>query len=309
MAKKTTTQLAAAASAPKAGLQSSMSATLSAVGSKAAGSAQSLGGASTPVTTTAKKTKTKTQKANSLYQVKSAKGTSTLADQYAKRVDNSNKQINNLYDQQLAAKQQELKTAYDKNLSDRQAALDNISPAYQNQANALAVQYEKNRRNANMSALNSGLNTGTKVQQQNALNRNYIEGYTDLRNQEASALTSARQAITQLGQDYRNNLNDVQADVDAKRNQALVEEQQKNQQWLDTQAANMAQFGDFSGYEKLYGKQQAKQMKNMWIAQNPVQAYRMGLINADNFKKITGREITEVGFGDTYQSPYTQLGS
>lgn len=232
----------------------------------------------------------------------------TLQSTYEKRKAESQAKINDVYNKQLAARQQELQTAYDKNLSDRQAALDQISPQYQNQANALAVQYEKTRRNANMNAMQSGLNTGTAIQQQNALNHNYIGNYTDLRDREAAALTDARRGITDLTTAYRNNLEQARADVDTKRNAALVEDQQKQQQWFDTQAATLAQYGDFSGYEKLYGKKQAKQMKNMWISQNPIQAYRMGYLNADQFRKVTGRDISEVGFGDTYATAYSKLG-
>ena len=231
----------------------------------------------------------------------------SLETQYKQRQQQSQARINGVYDKQLASKQQELKTAYDRNLSDKQAALGQIAPQYQNQANALAVQYEKNRRNANMNALQSGLNTGTAQQQQNALNHNYIGNYTGLRDQEAAAMTDARRGITDLKQAYRNNMNQVRADVDAKRNAALIEDQQKNQNWYDTQAATLAQYGDFSGYQRLYGKKQANAMRNMWLAQNPVQAFRMGLMDRDQFKKITGKEIDEVGFGDTYTGLYDEL--
>ena len=78
--------------------------------------------------------------------------------------------INQMYDAQAAAKQQELKAAYDRQMSSAQAAADKIPQTYQQQANALATQYERNRRNLNLQAAGNGINTGAASQQALALN-------------------------------------------------------------------------------------------------------------------------------------------
>ena len=51
----------------------------------------------------------------------------------------------------------------------------------------------------------------------------------------------------------------------------------------------MANLGDFSAYEKLYGADATKQMRDVWIAQNPEAALGAGLIDQARYKKLTGK--------------------
>ena len=108
----------------------------------------------------------------------------TLQDTMKQRQQESASQIGNLYDRQYDSQAAQLKQAYDRNVSDAQAAQQKIAPQYQTQANAMAAQYERNRRNANLGAMNSGLGTGNAVQQQLALNSQYQKNYANLRGSE-----------------------------------------------------------------------------------------------------------------------------
>jgi len=212
----------------------------------------------------------------------------TINDTLAQRQKESANQIGELYNKQYNSQAAQLKTAYDKNVSDVQAAQAKIAPQYQTQANQLAAQYERNRRNANLQAMNNGLGTGNAVQQQEALNNQFQQNYAGLRANEMAAQTEAGQKLVNLGTEYQNQLAAARSEAENKKATALVEDQNKQNTWYDEQAKTMAGFGNFSAYEKLYGKDAADQMKEVWIIQNPRVALGAGLIDAKKFKEITG---------------------
>ena len=193
----------------------------------------------------------------------------TIQETLAQRQKESQKQIGDLYNQQYNAQAAELKTAYDRNLSDAQAAQAKIAPQYQTQANQLAAQYERNRRNANLQAMNSGLGTGNAVQQAEALNNKFQQNYAGLRANEMQAQTEAGQKMVNLGTDYQNALAKARAEAENKAAAAKIEDTNKQNTWYDEQAKIMAGYGDFSAYEKLYGKEAADYMRKIWEIQNP----------------------------------------
>lgn len=212
----------------------------------------------------------------------------TIQDTLAQRQTESTNRINNLYNQQYNSQAAQLRTAYDQNVAKAQAEQAKIAPRYQTQANQMATAYERNRRNTNMMAMMNGLNTGTAVQQQNALNNMYQRNYANLRMQEAQAQQQAGQNIVDLGTAYQNNLAAARAEAENKKAQALIDEQNTLNNWYDTQAKQLAGYGDFSAYERLYGKEATDQMKEVWIIQNPETALGAGLIDKKKYKKITG---------------------
>lgn len=58
--------------------------------------------------------------------------------------------------------------------------------------------------------------------------------------------------------------------------------------WALQQAESRGQYGDFGGFEELYGKDAAKKMKMVWSATNPVAAYELGYIGPEQFFAFTG---------------------
>ena len=78
---------------------------------------------------------------------------------------------------------------------------------------------------------------------------------------------------------------------------------QYNQSWDAQQkqqkADDLAKYGDFTGYEELYGKDVADRMKNTWAAANPMAAYIGGTITGDQYYTLTGE----------YPPGYTPAGS
>lgn len=223
----------------------------------------------------------------------------SLQETFAQRQNESAGKINNLYDKQYETQAAGLKADYDRNMSNAQAAADKIAPQFQSQANTLAGQFERQRRNANLNAMVSGLGSGAGQQQQNAMRNAFVGQYGALRGQEAGAVTDANQKMADLTTAYNNALVGAMADADAKRDQELIKNYDANRNWYETQAQNATNYGQFGNLQDIYGQAQANQMRNTWIAQNPDVAFRSGMISADDYKKLTGKEATE-----GYQSIY-----
>lgn len=213
----------------------------------------------------------------------------TIQDTMTRRQNESAGKINDLYNKQYDANAANLRATYDRNVSDAAAAQQKIAPQYQTQANQMAAQYERNRRNMNLQNMSNGMGTGPAVQQQEALNTAYQKNYAGLRGQELQAQTDAGQKMTNLGVDYQNALASARADAENKKAAALISDQNNQNNWYDNQAKLMAGYGDFSAYERLYGKDAAQQMRDVWIVQNPEAALGAGLIDQARYKQITGK--------------------
>lgn len=67
-----------------------------------------------------------------------------------------------------------------------------------------------------------------------------------------------------------------------------VGDDQYNKAWDLQQAEALAQYGNFSGFEDLYGKDEADQMRLTWAAANPDAAWTAGLITELEYYKLTG---------------------
>ena len=224
----------------------------------------------------------------------------SLQETFAQRQNESAAQINNMYDKQNATQAAGLKAEYERNMSNAQAAADKIAPQFQSQANTLAGQFERQRRNANLNAMVSGLGSGAGQQQQNAMRNAFVGQYGALRGQEAGAVTEANQKMADLTTAYNNALVSSRAETDAKRDQELIKNFNTNRDWYEKQAQDMAQnYGQFGNLKDIYGEAQANQMRNVWISQNPEAAFRSGMISADDYKKLTGHGATE-GYRSIY---------
>jgi hypothetical protein len=193
----------------------------------------------------------------------------TLQETMAQRQRETQNRVGDLYNKQYDSQAAQLRSAYDKNMSDAQAEQAKIAPQYQTQANAMAAQYERNRRNANLGAMNSGLGTGNAVQQQLAMNQMYQKNYAGLRGNELQAQAAAAQNQAGITADYQNALAKARADAENKKAAAMVDTQNDMNNWYDQQAKILAGYGDFSAYERLYGKEAADYMRKIWELQNP----------------------------------------
>lgn len=197
--------------------------------------------------------------------------------------------INDMYAAQLEANNAQLKAAYDQNLSDAEAAMGKIAPQYQQGANDLAVQYERNRRNLNTQALGNGINTGAASQMGLSQSNEYLRDFGKLRSEEANAMAEAERGILNLKTQYQNAIAAAAADSDYKKAAALLDEYNNQYNRDMSNAQLLAQYGDFSAYANIYGQEAADNMFAIWKAQNPDLAYNTGKITAKEYKAMTGK--------------------
>jgi len=197
--------------------------------------------------------------------------------------------INRMYDAQKTAREQELKSAYEQSLSAQQQAQDKIAPQYQQSANDLSTQYERNRRNFNQQAAGNGINTGTASQAALAQNNEYLRAFGGLRTSESEAIADSERKKAELAAQYERQKAAAAAENAYNLSGALLNEY-NNAYNRDLQNAQIAaQYGDFSLFSNLYGKEQADAMLALWKAQNPDLAYNTGRITADEYYVMTGR--------------------
>ena len=217
--------------------------------------------------------------------------------------------INDMYAAQLEANNAQLKAAYDQNLSDAEAAMAKIAPQYQQGANDLAVQYERNRRNMNTQALGNGINSGAASQMGLSQSNEYLRDFGKLRSEEANAMSEAERGILNLKTQYQNAIAAAAADNDYKKAAALADEYNNQYNRDMSQAQMLASYGDFSAYANIYGQEAADNMFAIWKAQNPDLAYNTGKITAKEYKAMTGKY--PVGYkkkksGNDYPPPQTE---
>lgn len=196
--------------------------------------------------------------------------------------------INDLYDAQKNSQLTQLESAYRQSKAEAEAARDKLPGQYQQQANDLSAQYERNRRSFNQQAAASGLNTGTASQAALAQNSAYQQSMGKLRTAQADAVAEADRGLTNLERQYQTSVSAAIAENDYNRAKALYDEYNNGYTRDLNTAKTLAEFGDFSGYASLYGQETANNMSALWNAQNPGLAYNTGRITAEEYKSITG---------------------
>ena len=213
----------------------------------------------------------------------------TFEDTYQKYNDNRTNAINDMYEAHKQNQLAQLEDAYKQNVQSQEQAISKIDPAYQQKANDLAAQYERNRRNFNQQASGNGLNTGTASQAALAQNSAYQRDRGNLRTAQADAMNEAQQRLTSLEQQYKSSVAQAIASNDYDRAKALMNEYSNQENRDRSTAQTLASYGDFSGYERLYGSDVANNMAVLWNAQNPKLAYNTGRMTAEEYKAITGK--------------------
>jgi hypothetical protein len=174
---------------------------------------------------------------------------------------NRGKTVSGMYDAQRDSELASLKSTYEQNLSNRQAARDQIGTTYQGQANDLAAQYERNRRNLNTQAAANGISTGAGSQQALALSGQYQRDYGALRGREAQDIAEADRGIADLKVAYQNAVQQANAQGDYKRMAALLADYDTQRQNALNDANLLAKYGDFSGYSGIMSDDQINAMR------------------------------------------------
>ena len=224
----------------------------------------------------------------------------TFEEEYKKYSTSGQGQaINDMYDAKKESQLTQLESAYQQSRSEAQAARDRLPGQYRQQANDLSAQYERNRRNFNLQAEASGLNTGAASQAALARNSAYQRDMGALRTSQAEAMAEADRGLADLERQYQANVSSAIADNDYQRAQALMNEYNNGYSRDLNTAKTLAAYGDFSGYAGLYGQNTADNMAALWKAQNPDLAYNTGRMTAEEYKAVTGQ------YPAGYQAPYT----
>ena len=123
------------------------------------------------------------------------------------------------------------------------------------------------------------------LDQQNAANQNYWDTQVANNRNYLDSMNANNQ--NRLDTQSDKNMSRFDSTSDANRDWADNEQRYRDTQALQ-KAQTLASYGDFSGYESIYGKETSNTMKEMWIAQNPDMAYRTGQIDAERYKAMTG---------------------
>lgn len=265
-------------------------------------------GATTPATSTASTTATATAAQAQQPQADTqAAASTTPATDAAKDVVSYNNNITNgayntarteainaMYDAQRAQQEAQLKNAYEQSMSAYQEAQSKIAPEYQQQANDLAVQYERNRHNFNQLAAASGINTGVSAQESLARGGEYQRDFGNLRTSEAEAQAAVERQMAERKAQYQNDVAAALAENDYQKAGALLDEYNNAYERDLENAKILASYGDFSFYQNLYGEEQADAMFKLWAAQNPDVAHATGRITNDQYDNLkNGRQMND----------------
>lgn len=213
---------------------------------------------------------------------------------YPAVVPDNTKAINDMFDANINAQKIALQESGDQALSDAQANRDNIAKIYQQQKNASAVDWERQRRNFLEGANTSGINTGAGSQAELSMMGMQQRSQNALGAAQAGAEVEADRNIADIRRNTQAAINQAIAENDYKKAAALLDDYNLQYNRAMARAQDLAAFGDFSGYAAIYGEQQANSMWTSWVAQNPQVAYMMGQITADQYANLkAGLPINE----------------
>ena len=226
--------------------------------------------------------------------------------------------VNNQYDAAINSQKTALENAYNMNKTQMERDMAKIPEAYNNALNNQASAYERQRQAFNERAAGSGIGTGTGSQAALAMNVANQGNMASINKAKADAITDAQNKITDLHTNYQNSVAEAVAQNDYERAVQMLNEYRTQAQsvvqtaqaqadedyraWQSglnannmqysrsmEQAEMLSKYGDFSGYENLYGADTANNMRQAWVASNPDLAYNTGTIDADRYREITGR--------------------
>lgn len=247
------------------------------------------------------------------------------------------KEISDLYDKAYASRLAQLQSGYDEVQRALAAAGERIPRAYQEQSNALAAEYERQRANMNERLAASGINSGAGAQAALAQSTGYLNSAGQIRQAQADAQADLEREIASQEAQYQNAIAQALADNDYQRAVALTQEMKDyqsramqiaqmglgigqnrisaqtqalsaDQQTALDRAKTLASYGDFSGYASLYGQDAANNMRDVWLAQNPQFAYMTGNMSADDYYRLTGQYAPGTQPRYTYTPPAADNG-
>lgn len=197
--------------------------------------------------------------------------------------------INSTLDNSMNAQRQGLQNAFNQNMAGQTQATNAGQQAFERANTDLGIQAGRTQNSMNSYADARGLNRQPGSQQALSLGLGTRTAQGKLQQQQQMALQESQRQQELLKTDYQNQITKAVAENDYRRAAALLDDYNNQNNWLEKNAAQMASFGNFAGYEQMYGKGTANTMRNFWIGSNPELAYNTGAIDAKRYRAITGK--------------------
>lgn len=204
--------------------------------------------------------------------------------------------INQMYQGLLDSNLAQLQAANQINQSNYDANRQQLQDYYNQQRNAAAAEYERQRYNQNLQAQMNGLNVGTGSQMNLALSNQYQANMTALGKAQMQAQAEIDRAVANLNVQYQADVAAAIGQNDYQKAAALYQdkldrEKQMTQyyQMLLQEMNTRASYGDFDMMRMIYGNDAADMALRVWAQQNPDAAYRQNNITAQEYHDITGK--------------------
>jgi len=229
---------------------------------------------------------------------------------FQQRQQASQGNINSAFDNSFNRVQTGLQDSLNQNTAAQDTAMTAGQKAFDTANADLGIQTGRTKNSMNSYADVRGLNRQPGSQQSLSLGLAARTAAGRLAQQQQMAAEESARQKALLSTDYNNKVQAAIADRDYKKAAALLDDYNNQNNWLDKNAELMAGFGNFTGYEQMYGPETAGAMQQFWIGSNPELAYNTGVIDADRYKKITGRNapdyVPPAGGGGEYRwwDPY-----
>jgi len=205
----------------------------------------------------------------------------------------SQNNINTTLGNSLNTQKQGLTDALNQNTAAQEKATGASQQAFGAAGQDLGIQAGRTQAGMDSYADVRGLNRQAGSQQALSLGMGASVAAGKLAQQQEMALRESERQKQLLSTDYDNRVKQAIANRDYKQAAALLDDFNNQNSWLDKNAAAMASFGNFTGYEELYGQPQADAMRQYWIGTNPELAYNTGAIDATRYKAITGKNTPD----------------
>ena len=209
---------------------------------------------------------------------------------FTQRKNEFQNNINSTLGNSLNSQKQGLQTAFDQSMAGQTQATNAGQQAFDTANKDLGIQANRTQTNMNNYADVRGLNRQPGSQQSLSLGLGASTARGGLAQQQQMALQESQRQQELLKTNYQNQVAKAVAENDYRRAAALLDDYNNQNSWLDKNAAQMASFGNFTGYEQMYGKDTADAMRQFWIGSNPELAYNTGVIDAARYETMTGRK-------------------
>ena len=182
-----------------------------------------------------------------------------------------------------------LQNAFQQNTAAQDAVGQGINENYGFAKENLGTQANRTQAGMDSWADARNLNYQPGSQQALSLGRARATAMGNLAQQQQMAMAENERQKQNLATSYNNQVQQAMAERDYKKVASLLDNFNNQNSWLDKNAEALAQFGNFTGYETLYGTPQADAMRQYWIGSNPELAYNTGVIDSARYKAITGK--------------------